>query len=153
MAAAFLWDVSERATEPFPFAVSELSRGQSISEDDVEWRQVPVGSLAFPDLAGATAAATIRAGDPIVSSLVSAGAVLGLNNWAVPVPLPVGAAEGTSVKLVFADGSDILGVVIQPATADALGFETTGLVAVVGQAANSVALAAANGELVVLVAP
>jgi hypothetical protein len=151
--AAFLWDISERATEAFPFAATELTRGQPITDDDVEWRQVPIGSLVLPDLVGATAAVTIRLGDPIVTSLVSAEAHLGLNSWAVPVSLPVGATQGTAVKLVFADGSDVLGVVVEPATADPLGFDSNGLVAVANEAANSVAIAAANGDLVVLVAP
>ncbi len=153
MIAAFLWDVSERATEPFPFAAIELARGQTITGDDVEWRQVPVGSLVLPNLVGATAAVAIRSGDPITTSLLSAETSLGANSWAVPVSLPVGATRGTSVKLVFADGSDVVGVVTEPATADPLGFDSTGLVAVTGEAANAVAIAAANGDLVVLIAP
>ncbi len=151
--SAFLWDISERATEAFPFATAELTRGQLITDENVEWRQMPVGSLAIPDLVGATAAVTIQSGDPIVTSLVSAEAQHGLNGWAVPVSLPVGAARGTAVKLVFPDGSDVLGVVIEPATADPLGFDSTGLVAVTAEAANAVAIAAANGDLVVLIAP
>ena len=153
MIAAFLWDVSELATEPFPFAAIELARGQTITGDDVEWRQVPVGSLVLPNLVGATAAVTIRSGDPITASLVSAETSLGANSWAVPVSLPVGATRGTSVKLVFADGSDVVGVVTESATVDPLGFDSTGLVAVTGEAANAVAIAAANGDLVVLIAP
>lgn len=151
--AALLWDVSERATEPFPFASTELTRGQPITDEDVEWRQVPIGSLIVPDLSGATAIVTIRLGDPIVPSLVSAEAQVGLDSWAVPVPLPLGAAQGTSVKLVLADGSDVLGVVVQPAAADPLGFDSTGLVAVPNDAANSVAIAAASGDLVILLSP
>ncbi len=151
--AAFVWDVSERATEPFPFATADLERGQTIGPEDVEWRQVPVGSLTLPPLEGATAATAIASGDPIVTSLVSWTPPLPPNSWAVPVPLPIGAGQGTAVNLVFADGTDIPGIIIQPATQDTFGLNADGLVAVQGVAANAVALAAANGELVVLVEP
>jgi hypothetical protein len=153
VAAALVWDVSERSTEPFPFAAAELSRGQAIVPDDVEWRQIPVGSLTQPHLEGATAAVAIAAGDPIVGSLISDASTVPLNSWAVPVPLPLGAVQGTSVNLVFSDGTDVLGIIVQPATEDSLGFTTEGLVAVEGVAANAVALAAANGDLVVLIQP
>ena len=128
-------------------------RGQIIAPEDVEWRQVPVGSLLVPPLEGATASSAITAGDPIVTSLISATTPIPLNSWAVPVPLPIGAVPGTLVNLVFSDGTDVPGVVIQPATEDSLGFTSEGLVAVETLAANAVALAAANGDLVVLIQP
>lgn len=114
---------------------------------------MPVGSLNIPDLLGATAAVAIASGDPIVGSLVSSAPLLPSDSWAVPVSLPVGASNGAVVRLVFADGSDVHGIVVQPAVDDPLGFDTLGLVAVAGPAANAVALASANGDLVVLVEP
>lgn len=151
--AALTWDLSERATEPFPFAATDLERGQTITPDDIAWRQVPVGSLLLPSLENATASVAIIEGDPLVTSLISASSSIPLNSWAVPVPLPMGAVPGTSVNLVFSDGTDVPGVIIQPATEDSLGFTSEGLVAVADAAANAVALAAANGELVVLIQP
>ncbi|MFV1970271.1 MAG: SAF domain-containing protein [Acidimicrobiia bacterium] len=151
--AAFLWDISERATEPFPFAAVDLTRGQFLSPEDIEWRSVPTGSLVMPNLTGASAVTTIRSGDPIVPSLVSATSPIPSDSWAVPVPLPLGAGPGMSVRLVFADGSAISGVIVQPATEDTLGLISEGLVAVSGDVANSVALATANGDLIVLIEP
>ena len=151
--AAIAWDLSERATEPFPFASVDLSRGQPITPEDVEWRQIPVGSLTLPSLIGVTAGTDIDSGDPIVPSLVSTASPLPADSWAVPVPLPIGAVRGTAVNLVFSDGTDVSGVIIQSPTEDSLGFTTDGLVAVQGVAANAVALAAANGDLVVLIQP
>lgn len=151
--AALVWDLSERATAPFPFAADDLERGQEITEADLKWQDMPVGAFAVPDLANAIPLVPIRAGDPIVASLVSRSPTLPPNSWAVPVQLPVGAHVGTVVKLVFADGSDVGGVVMQSAREDSFGFETTGLVAVADQAASTVALAAANGDLVVLLEP
>ncbi len=151
--AALMWDLSERETESFPFAVVDLERGQPITAADIEWRDMPAGAFIVPDLVDATALVPIRSGDPIVPSLASTSPALPSNSWAVPVPLPLGAGAGTAVKLVFPDGSDVAGVVIQSAGEDSFGFDTTGLVAVVEQAANAVALASANGDLVVLVEP
>ncbi len=148
-----MWDISERATEPFPFAASDLQRGQPITQEDIEWLQVPAGSLRLPPLAGATAASAIRSGDPIVMSLVSSEPPLPAGSWAVPVALPIGAGQGTYVNLVFADGTGVPGIIIQPALQDTLGFNSDGLVAVEAAVANSVALAAANNELVVLIEP
>jgi hypothetical protein len=151
--AAFVWDVSERATEPFPFAAVDLTRGQLLAPEDIEWRPVPSGSLVMPNLTGATAATTIQAGDPVVPSLVSVTALIPSDSWAVPVPLPLGAGQGMSVRLVFADGSWTSGTIVQPATEDSLGLISQGLVAVAGDVANSVALATANGDLIVLIEP
>jgi hypothetical protein len=114
---------------------------------------MPAGSLLLPLLENAAASVAIIAGDPLVASLLSASSSVPLNSWAVPVPLPIGAVPGTSVNLVFSDGTDVPGVIIQPATEDSLGFTSEGLVAVEDIAANAVALAAANGDLVVLIRP
>jgi hypothetical protein len=151
--AAVVWDISERATEPFPFAAEDLSRGQSISPDDVQWRQVPAGSLSLPSLTGVVATVGIVAGDPIVASLVSDPMFHSPNSWAVSVPLPVGASPGSEVSLVFADGTHVAGTIIQPATEDTFGLTSDGLVTVEDGSASAVALAAANGDLVVMLRP
>lgn len=153
MLGALVWDFTERATEPFPFAAIDLERGQPIAPESIVWRQVPRGSLRLPSLDGSTAANAIEAGDPIVRSLVTGATPLPPNTWAVPVPLPLGAGPGTVVNLVFADGTDVSGTIVQPASEDSLGYTSDGLVAVQGSAANAVALAAANGDLVVLIRP
>lgn len=153
MLAGLVWDLSERATEPFPFAAVDIEQGQQIAPESIVWRQIPRGSLSMPPLDGSTAANGIEAGDPIVRSLVTGATPLPPNTWAVPVPLPLGANQGTLVNLVFADGTDVSGTIVQPASEDSLGFTSDGLVAVQGSAANAVALAAANGDLVVLIRP
>ena len=153
LVAALAWDLAERATGPFPFAATDLKRGQTIAPEDIAWRQVPIGSMVLPRLEGATASVAIIEGDPLVASLIATSSSLPLHSWAVPVPLPIGAVPGTPVKLVFPDGTDVAGVIIQPATEDSLGFTSDGLVAVEDAAANAVALASSNGELVVLIQP
>lgn len=150
---AFVWDMSERSTEAFPFAATDIVRGQVLTDDNVQWRQVPSGALSLPDLTNASAAVLIVAGDPIVTSLVAAQSTMPAGSWAVPLPLPLGTAQGMRVKLVFADGTSTTGIIIQPAEQDSLGLTSDGLVAVDGSVADSVALAASNGDLVVLFQP
>ncbi len=151
--AAFTWDASQRATAPFPFAAVDLARGQPITMEDIEWRQIPAGTLVMPLLDGTSAATAILAGDPLVVSLISTSPPLPDDTWAVPVVLPLGAGIGMTVRLVFIDGTATPGVIIQPATEDSLGLVTHGLVAVPESVADSVALASANGDLVVLLEP
>jgi len=151
--AAFAWDASERATEPFPFAAVDLIRGQAITSEQIVWRAVPTGSLMMPSLTGVSPLVPINAGDPIVPSLVSSTPPLPPGSWAVPVSLPLGTGPGMLVKLVFVDGTAATGIVIRPATEDSLGLVSDGLVAVQGEMADSVALAASNGDLVVLIEP
>jgi len=151
--AGLVWDVTERATELFPFAAVDMARGQFLASEDIEWRPVTSGSMVMPNLVGVTAATAIRSGDPIVPSLVSVSAPIPADSWAVSVPLPPGAGPGTSVRLVFIDGTWTSGTIVQPATEDAFGMISQGLVAVGGEAANSVALATANGDLIVLIEP
>lgn len=151
--AALAWDASGRATEPFPFAATDLARGQPITPDVIEWRPTAVGSLTMPDLTAASAASTITAGDPIVPSLLTGPVTLDGDVWAVPIGLPVGLQPGSSVRLVFQDGTATGGVVVQPSSEDSLGLVTDGLVAVPRTDADAVALAASNSEIVVLVRP
>ncbi|GMQ93591.1 MAG: hypothetical protein BMS9Abin12_1070 [Acidimicrobiia bacterium] len=151
--AAFAWDASERATEPFPFAAVDLIRGQAITSEQIVWRAIPTGSLMMPNLTSVSALISINAGDPIVPSLVSSAPPLPPESWAVPISLPLGTGPGMLVKLVFVDGSATTGIVIQPASEDSFGLVSDGLVAVQGAIADSVALAASNGDLVVLIEP
>ncbi len=153
IAAAIAWDASQRATEPFPFAAVDLVRGQPITQQEVQWREMPVGSLIMPVLDGALASTTITEGDPITVSLVSTLPPLPPGTWAVPVALPLGTGVGMTVRLVFTDGTATVGVIVQPATEDSFGLVTDGLVAVSETVADAVAVAAAYGDLVVLIEP
>lgn len=150
---AFAWDASERATEPFPFAARTIARGQVLEPDDIEWRDVPSGTLSLPGLTEVSAAVAIVAGDPIVPSLLAPKSSLPRGWWAVPMALPLGTTQGMRVRLVFVDGTSVEGTVVQPAEEDSLGLASDGLVAVDGVSADAVALAAANGDLVVLFEP
>ncbi|MGI9666417.1 MAG: SAF domain-containing protein [Acidimicrobiia bacterium] len=153
VAGALAWEVSDRATEPYPFAANAIAAGTPITEEIVEWKQVPKGSIKMPDLGSSSALAAIAPGDPLTRSVVGSGSSVPDDWWSVPVTLPLGLARGTKVKLSLLDGSSVTGVVAMPASDDEFGIKRAGFVAVAESDAGRVALAAANDAILVLIAP
>ena len=150
IAAAFAWDVSQRATELAPFASVDIERGRPILDADIEWKAAPVGLLDPFVPEGATAAVDIRHGDPISGSTVSIGAGVPTDWWTVPVDMPGSVAVGDRVRVLFAEGVGVDGIVAETPREDAFGLRTDGLVAVPGDVADAVAIAASTGTLIVL---
>lgn len=151
--AAVLWELSDRATEPVPFANAAIGRGDSITVDDIEWRDIQVGAVEPADLAGATALVDIREGDPLTSSVAGTGPQIPDGWWSVPVDLPPGVPAGSAVRLTTPEGFSFDGVIAIAASADQFGIAVPGAVAVPEQAVDVVASAAASGGLLVVVAP
>jgi SAF domain len=151
--AAFAWDVSRRATEPYPFAARTITRGTEITEDVLRWEAVPRGTFTLPALDDVHALTDIREGDPVTSSVAGRGSVIPADWWAVPIGLPSGIARGTHVRITTLDGVEVEGIVAVAATQDQFGLATQGAVAVPEEAVSVVSLAAAADALVVVVAP
>lgn len=151
--AAIGWDLSARATAPFPFAAEPIPPGTAITEDLVEWRDLPVGTFPLPELASALwAAHRIDAGDPIVPSLTTGSAAIPEGWWAVPMRIPPGLARGAAVRLLLPTGSTVPGVVAVPASDDVFSGPT-GAVAVAEGDLRTVATAAVGDLVTVLVEP
>lgn len=152
-----VWDTAERRTEPFPVAVGGMKAGTPIDATAVRWVDVPVGAFPLPDLTEAIAAHDLAAGDPITPSAVAAGPRVPEGWWSVPVALPAGTAPGTRVRLVVTDpltvGGSIEGIVVAAPQPDLFAATRDGLVAVPGDRAELVAVAAAQRLVVVLVKP
>ena len=149
--AAASWDLSKRQTDPYPFASEAIARGERITVDSVEWRDVPSGLFTVPDLAGTSAMVDIVRGTPITESVVSRASPLPPGWWSIPIDLPVGTAPGLAVRVVTLDGRGITGVVVQPAVRDSFGSVEPGVVGFPPEFADVVARLSANGDLVVLV--
>ena len=150
IAGAFAWDVSGRATELAPFASIDIERGHSIVGTDIEWKATPVGLFDAFVPEGATAAVDIRRGDPITGSSVSVGMAVPVGWWTVPVDMPASVVASDKVRLLLAEGVGVDGIVVENAREDDFGMQTQGLVAVPGDIADAVAVAAATGDLIVL---
>ncbi len=119
--AALLWDLRDEAEAPYPFAVSTISAGTPITESMVEWKNLPEGAIALPDLADPVAARDLPAGEPIVPSAVSGAPVVPDGWWSVPVPLSQRAVPGTQVRLIDAHpGLEVDGFVVAAGSDDLL---------------------------------
>ncbi len=150
---ALAWDVSARATEPFPFAAETILRGERLDEAAIEWRASPAGLLSLPDLEGAIAAVTILPGEPISASALRYTADVPPGWWTVALDLPPAVLPGTHVRIVLGGGEGVSGVVVEPSREDSFGLRSAGLVAVPPQAADAVGFAAGAGQIVILFEP
>jgi hypothetical protein len=151
---AFAWDLHQRAEAPFPFAAAEIRAGTTLSDDLVEWRALPVGLMAMPDLSNPVAARDIPAGEPIVESSLADGMLVPEGWWSVALPLPSTAAPGSRVRLISVDTPlDVEGVVVAGGSDDLFTVSELGSVAVPPEAAADVAVASATGALVALLEP
>jgi hypothetical protein len=141
--------------------------GEVITEDAIEWRPVPRGLLAMPDLEVPVAAHDLSAGDPLTPGSVTDQSIVPAGWWSIPLNLPASAYVGSRVRLVLLSSynsesatgaggiSDtwVEGVVVALGAADAFSVAEAGLVAVPPAAAQAVAVAAAEERLMVLYGP
>jgi SAF domain len=154
LVGAAAWDFGGRRTEAFPFAAADIAARQEITEDLIEWRQVPAGLLALPDLTEPIASHDIDSGDPVTAAAVGDGGSIPSAWWAVPIALPASAVPGTEVRLVIIEPPlTVDGIVVISGERDLLSISDAGLVAVPEEAAESVARAAVDGGVVVLLKP
>jgi hypothetical protein len=151
--AALAWDLSKRQSEPFPFAATTIFAGTPITDDLIEWRALPVGSIPQPILSGVSAAADINVGEPLIRSVLSSTPQLPDGWWSIPIDIPNGIPAGAAIRVVLPDGNAATGVVTQPATSDGYGVPSPGAVGFPQSIADTVAQLASTGDLVVLVEP
>jgi hypothetical protein len=152
--AAFAWDARGGEEVLYPFASSSIAAGSPIVDSEVEWRSLPAGVMAFPDLSDPVATRNLAEGEPIVPSAVSGAAAIPDGWWAVPLALPASAAAGTRVWLVgTASGLETEGIIVATGSEDLLSYDAPGMVAVPPEVATAVAVESIEGTLVVLVDP
>lgn len=151
--AAIGWDLSDRATEEIPFAITAIGKGETITDDKVEWRTMPRGAIEPADLSNATALTSIGSGDPLTRSVAGPEPSIPEGWWSVPADLPPGVPTGSAVRMTLADGTSAAGVVAVAATTDQFGLSAPGAVAVPEDVVDAVATAAASGTLLIVVAP
>lgn len=150
--AALAWDLSSRATEPFPFAAERIDSGTRITDELIEWRDVRSGSLEMPVLDDPRAAVDIEVGDPITPSVTEPASPVPPDWWSVPVELPPGVPDGAPVRLLLPSGRAVDGIVTTPATDEGFGA-SIGAVAVASEVLEEVAAASAAGLVLVLISP
>lgn len=134
-----------------PFAAVDIVPGEVIDESTTDMRRVPAGLLEAADL-GDVAGRPIGIGEPVLITDVDEDSdVVPTGWWVVGVTLPDGARVGDGVRLVLLDtGDEVEGVIAHPGSDDPFAAADGG-VAVPADSSASVALAAAEGRLAVLV--
>lgn len=137
-------------TVAVPFATTMIAPGDLIDATNTELRDAPAG-LLDAGRHGDVATRPIPPGTPVLASEVgSQGRTVPPGWWIVTVPIPDGAMAGDEVRLVLLDSAlDVPGVVASPGSDDAFSV-SDGTVAVPPEGSTDVALAAANGRLIVL---
>ena len=141
-----------------PFATEPVPVGVNIEEGPSEWREVPADLLPPVSSHGVTRR-RVPEGHPFLpADLDSATRHVPEGWWALEVRLTERAQVGQQLQLVVmtsAGASAVPGIVLEGSDrGSGLDFgESLGLVAVPGEEAVSVAIAAAEGRLAVLIQP
>ncbi len=151
VAGALLLEFRPTHMVDHPFASESIARGDPLSA--VVWRRIPDGLFPVPDLGGSFAAVDVGEGEPLLPSHVSEAGYVSPDWWSIPVAMPFGAPVGTSVQLVdSATGQLIEGVIVAEPPDDPFAIEPAALVAVPPESAAAFAVAAATGQVTVLIA-
>jgi len=152
---AAVWDLRPEPTELHPFLVGAVPAGEPIEDEDIEWRQVPVGLMTAPDLSLPVAAIDLQPGDPLLDSTLRGPAAIPDGWWGVPVAIGGTAGPGDEVLLVVVDPpTTVTGIVITAQRGDPYSLDyRPASVAVPAAAAPLIAAASARGTLVAAVRP
>ena len=148
---AFWLEVRPDPMTEHPFAVTDISAGETIDHANTEMRMVPAGLFEVPG-EDAHALVDIPAGAPVLAEQTGPSRlVMPQDWWIVAIDVPLEANIGDPVKLIlFDNGRSIEGVVSAVGSSD--GFTpSTGGVAVAPEVASEVAMAVASGRVAVLV--
>lgn len=151
--AAVVWEIRPIPHDRRAFIAADVAAGEAVSEDVLEWREVPVGVL--PELAEPTGVfvADFVTGTPLVAAMLAAEPAMPVGWWGIEVPVPGGTSVGTEVRLVVdvrLEPKVIPGLVIRIVGEDSLAG-LTALVAIPEAEVGAAAAALADGSLRTLV--
>ncbi len=134
-----------------PFAAMPIAVGQSLSEANLVYQRIPSG-LIDPITLDGVALRPIEAGEPLlISSVGPVGQSIPTGWWSIELEVPQSADRGDRARLVLLDTGEVVeAVVVAGLDDDPLG-RGTGTVAVGPDYAASVAAAAANGRVAVMI--
>ena len=134
-----------------PFAATPITAGQPLSEANLVYQRIPSG-LIDPITLDGVALRPIDVGEPLlISSVGPADESIPTGWWAIELEVPQSAGRGDRAHLVILDTGEVVeAVVVAGLDDDPLG-RGTGTVAVGPDHAASVAAAAANGRVAVMI--
>jgi len=151
LAVFALWvELRPESMVEHPFATVEILPGDEIGPSNTEERQIPQGLLAAVD-AGVSSAA-IKPGDPVLASdVVDRESHIPSGWWIVAADVPPNSTPGDQVRVVMLATGEVVEGVVTTALDDDPFSTASGAIAVEPTRAGDVAVAAADGEIAVLV--
>ena len=152
---ALTWDLRGTPTAMHPFAARPIEAGARLEADDVEWREIPAHVLTPPALQGVVTAIAVAEGEPITAALLAEPTDVPEDWVALPVDVGVHAVRGARVVLIIVDPpASVPGIVVEAQSGDPYSLDfSPAVVAVPGDRAVDVAVAAASGRVVAAVTP
>ena len=151
LATLALW--IELRPEPMvdhPFAIVEILPGDDIGVANTEMRPIPRSML--DSVGTGVSSGAIAPGDPVLASdVVESRSYIPSGWWIVGADVPANTNPGDRVRVVLLTTGEIVDGVVTSAFDDDPFSATSGAVAVEPDRAGEVAIAAADGEIAVLV--
>jgi hypothetical protein len=151
LATLALWiELRPEPTVDHPFAVIQILAGDEIGVVNTEMRPVPRGLL--DSVGSGVSSSAIAAGEPVLASnVVEAQSHIPSGWWIVAADVPANTKPGDKVRVVLLITGEIVDGVITSAFNDDPFSATSGAIAVEADRAGEVAIAAADGQIAVLV--
>jgi len=155
ISGAAAWDLRSTPDTLHPFLAEGVTAGEAITEEHLEWREVPSGLIATPDLAHPMAGIDIPAGEPLLDSMLRGPVDIPAGWWEVPASIGAHADAGDLVLLIVVDPpTTVTGIVVSPQRGDAYSLDyRPASVAVPLEVAPLIAAASSQGSLVAAVRP
>lgn len=153
LAMAVAWELRPVPTDLRPYMVRDVTAGEKVLEDDIEWRRVPAGFLPEHASPSGFFLVDLERGTPLISSVVDEAKALPEGWWSLEVPVPEGTSAGIEVRLVVdvrAAPRVIPGFVVRLLGANSLEGNTA-LVAIPEAEVGAAAAALADGSLRTLI--
>ncbi|HJU50875.1 MAG TPA: hypothetical protein VJ815_00940 [Acidimicrobiia bacterium] len=150
---AVAWEFRPAPTELRAYLARDVTAGEEVSDEVLDWRRVPIGIL--PEHVSPTGLflVDVKRGMPLVPSVLGEASPLPEGWWSLEVPVPEGTAPGVDVRLVVdvrAVPKIIPGIVVRLLGADSIDG-VKALVAIPEAEAGAAAAALADGSLRTLV--
>jgi hypothetical protein len=147
------WELRPTPTELRAYLARDVTAGEEVSDEVLDWRRVPVGILPEHASPSGLFLVDVKRGMPLVPSLLGEAAPVPEGWWSLEVPVPEGTAAGVDVRLVVDVRSApkiIPGIVVRLLEANSIDGARA-LVAIPEAEVGAAATALADGSLRALV--
>jgi hypothetical protein len=146
---AVAWEFRPTPTDLRPYLARDVTAGEEIRQEDIEWRRVPSGFLPEHASPSGLFLVDLERGTPLLRSVLGHADPLPEGWWSLEVPVPEGTSAGIEVRLVVDVRTAprvIPGVVVRLLGANSLEGNTA-LVAIPETEVGAAAAALADGSL------